>query len=129
MKLSAQQLKEIIEGEFSQVLQERRHSSVKARKDMSVAQKKQVEEVSYNGKRARATHATLAMLGFRQRDNGTWSSPSKRAALERNFSKALDELKDAEGIRNAAALLMDAKIVGLALTNHINWMRNGKSGG
>ncbi len=129
MKLSAHQLKEIIEGEFSQVLEERRHMSAKARKDMSDAQKKQVEEVSYNGKRARATHGVLAMLGFRQRDNGTWSSPSKRSALERNFSKALDELKDAEGIRNAAALLMDAKIVGLVLTNHINWMRNGRSEG
>jgi hypothetical protein len=128
MKLSAGQLKEIIESEVSQVLEEKRKRvSVKGRKDMSRAQKKLVEEVSYKGKRARATNGILSMLGFRQRGNGSWSGPSKRLAMERNFSKALDRLKDAEGIRNAASLLMDAKIVGLSLINKLNWMHENGS--
>jgi len=129
MKLSPQQLKEIIQGEYTQVIEEKRkrHVSAKGRRDMSRAQKKLVEEVSYKGKRAKATHNTLAMLGIRQRESGAWSGPSKRSALERNFSRALDKMKDVEGIRNAASLLMDAKIVGLTLINKLNWMHEKRS--
>jgi len=123
MILTADQLKQIIQEEHHRALTEKkRRVSAKGRKDMSRAQKKLVEEVTYKGKRAKATHSTLFMLGFRQRGNNTWSGPSKRTALERNFTRALERLKKAEGVRGAAAMLMDAKVVGLVLTNRVNWM-------
>ena len=110
MRLTSDQLKEIIQKEHDLVLTEKRK------------RRGNVKSTNYRGKNYSATHRDLERLGFRPGKSGNWNGPRSRLALDKKFSRALVELEKKQGIKSAAKTLMDAKIVGLSLINKVSWL-------
>jgi len=110
MRLTPDQLKEIIQREYDLVLTEKRK------------RRGAVKSTHHRGKNYTASHRDLERLGFRLGKSGNWSGPRSRSALEKKFSRALVELERKKGIRSAAKVLMDAKVVGLSLINKMSWL-------
>ena len=114
MRLTPDQLKEIIQREYDLVLTEKR----KRRGATKSAQ--------YRGKNYTATHRALGELGFHIGKSGNWNGPRSRSVLEKKFGRALTRLEKRHGIKVAAKMLMDAKVVGLSLINKMSWLDDRK---
>jgi hypothetical protein len=110
MRLTPNQLKEIIQREYDLVLTEKRK------------RRGAVKSASYRGKNYTATHRALGELGFHVGKTGNWNGPRTRSALEKKFGRALTRLEKKNGIAPAAKLLMGAKVVGLSLINKMSWL-------
>jgi len=110
MRLTPDQLKEIIQREYDLVLTEKRKRSGA------------VKSAQYRGKNYTATHRALGELGFHVGKTGNWNGPRTRSALEKKFGRALTRLEKRKGIASAAKLLMGAKVVGLSLINKMSWL-------
>ena len=110
MGLTSDQLKEIIQREYDLVLTEKRK------------RRGTVKSAQYRGKNYTATHRALGELGFHLGKSGNWNGPRSRSVLEKKFGRALTRLEKKNGIKAAAKMLMDAKVVGLSLINKMSWL-------